>query len=89
MGKWKWVNWLVVLIILAHMYYYFAVRYEANALVYVLATGGWVAIALLGYYIYVHRMGRTREHPHRATTIAPLPNPAIMERPKVTFKKKG
>ena len=91
MGKWKYVNWLIVLIILAHMYYYFSRRYEAQAFLYVLATAGWLAIAILGYYIYVHRINRSGPgHADRnRISEAPLPKPPLGERPKVSFKKKN
>ena len=88
MGRWKYVNWLVVLIILAHMYYYFSKRYEAHLIVYVLATAGWLAVALLGYYIYVYRINRSTEHDRKPLAETSLPKPPSKERPKVAFKKK-
>ena len=87
MGKWKYINWLIVLIILAQMYYYFSYRYEAHVLVYVLATAGWLSTALLGYYIFVHRINRSSRRDKNPSE-TPLPKPPVRERPKVTFKKK-
>ena len=87
MGKWKYVNWLIVLIILAHMYYYFSRRYEAHALVYALATAGWLALAILGYYVYVYRINRSGQIGKTSSEI-PLTKPTVRERPKVSFKKK-
>lgn len=89
MGKWKYVNWLIVLIILAHMYYYFSKRYEAHALVYVLATTAWVVTAILGYYIYVYRINRSDPRAGKTMQAAPLPKAHVRERPKVAFKKKN
>ena len=88
MGKWKYINWLIVLIILAHMYYYFSNRYEAHILVYVLATAGWLLMAILGYYIYMYRIRRPGRRERSVVTGPPLPKSPVRERPKVTFKKK-
>lgn len=88
MGKWKYINWLIVLIILAQMYYYFSNRYEAHILVYVLATAGWLSIALLGYYIFVYRINRSSQRDKNPIAETPLPKPPARERPKVIFKKK-
>lgn len=88
MGKWKYINWLVVLIILVHMYYYFSNRYEAHVLLYVLATAGWLVLAILGYYIYVYRLRRTSDCDKNTIAGAPLRKSPVRERPKVTFKKK-
>ena len=87
MGKWRYINWLIVLIILAHMYYYFSSRYEATWLVYVLSTVGWVSVAILGYYIFVHRINHPRGVEKNPEKPSPLPRQPA-ERPKVTFKKK-
>ena len=88
MGKWKYINWLIVLIILAHMYYYMSHRYEAPAMVYVLATAGWLAITILGYHIFVYRINRTGRRDRNTIAEAQSPKPPARERPKVTFKKK-
>lgn len=88
MGRWKYVNWLIVAFVLAHMYYYLAKRYEAHAMVYVLATVGWVTTAILGYYIYVYRINRLDRHHRNTIAEPPSPKPPFKERPKVTFKKK-
>ena len=87
MGKWKYINWLIVLIILGHMYYYFSSRYEATLLVYVLSTAGWVSVAILGYYIFVRRINHPRGEEKNPENPSPLPRQAAV-RPKVTFKKK-
>ncbi len=90
MGKWKYANWLAVVIILAHMYSYFSWRYEAHATVYVLATVAWLALAISGYYIYVYRMHRPGDLGGQAAPPpASAPKPSGKERPKVAFKKKG
>ena len=88
MGKWKYINWLIVVTILLHMYYYFSSRYEANALLYVLATAGWFFLAVAGYYIYVYRMNRPDMGKKNTITQTPLPTPPVKARPKVSFKKK-
>lgn len=56
MGKWKYINWLVVAIILGFMYRHFLVRYEANSITYILTTVGWLVVAAAGYYVFVYRM---------------------------------
>lgn len=88
MGKWKYINWLIVLIIIAHMYYYFSNRYEANLMVYVLSTAGWLSTAILGYYIFMYRINRSGRRNNLPIAESPLPKSPLRERPKVTFKKK-
>ena len=88
MGKWRYVNWVIVMIILAHMYYYFSNQYEATWLVYVLSTAGWLLIAILGYYIFVYRMKRSDRRDKIPVSETPLTKPPVKERPKVSFKKK-
>ena len=88
MGKWKYINWLIVLIILAHMYYYFSERYDANLMLYALSTIGWLSTVILGYYIFVYRINRSGGHQKNTTVESPPPKAPLRERPKVTFKKK-
>ena len=89
MGRWKYINWLLVVIILGHMYYYMSARYEAPVVVYVLATAGWLVIAMLGYYIYAYRIDRSGRRDKNTLAEAPRPKTPATHRPKVTFKKKG
>ena len=88
MGKWKYVNWLIVLIILGHMYYFLWSRYEAPTSVYLLATAGWLVTAIIGYYIFVYRIDRPGSRQINSTVEPPLSKPGLKERPKVSFKKK-
>lgn len=88
MGKWKYINWLIVVIILAHMYYYISHRYDGPPLVYVLSTAGWLVMALLGYYVFVYRISRPRRSAENPLPEKQLPKPGVKERPKVTFRKK-
>lgn len=53
MGKWKYINWLIIL---AHMYHYISHRCDGTATAYVLSTIGWLLMALLGYYVFVFRI---------------------------------
>jgi hypothetical protein len=88
MGKWKYVNWLITIIVVAHMYRYFLVRYEAAASVYILATAGWAVVGAIGYYIFVHRMRQSDKLNSKRMVETPIPKIETRERPKVAFKKK-
>lgn len=87
MGKWKYVNWLITLIVIAHMYRYFFVRYQASATLYMISTIGWLLVGVAAYYIFIVRM---RQADHSNTqTIVEAQRPKTAARPKVVFRKKG
>lgn len=88
MGKWKYVNWVVTLIVVTHMYWYFFVRYQASASLYIISSIAWILVGAIGYYIFVVRMRQTDQVRSQATTQAVRPKTTVRERPKVVFKKK-
>lgn len=89
MGKWKYLNWLITVIVLAHMYRYFFVRYQASASVYILSTIGWLLLGAVGYYIFVFRMRQPDKVQTRPTAKTTNQNTSPRERPKVVFRKKN
>lgn len=88
MGKWKYLNWLVVIIILVQMYRYFFLRYEASASLYILATVAWLAMAALGYYIFVYKVYQRHQADKKPIAETQTSKFPPKERPKVVFKKK-
>ena len=88
MGKWKYINWLIVLIILAHMYHYISHRYDGTATAYVLSTIGWLLMTILGYYVFVFRINNHGGNHRNPTPEKVVPKAPVRERPKVNFKKK-
>ena len=93
MGKWKYINLLVVAIVLGFMYYHISTRYESSFVVYVLSTIGWAIALGLGYYLFEYKM-KVRQTDEvnglKKSSIASgdLPKASPKDRPKVVFKKK-
>jgi hypothetical protein len=89
MGKWKYVNWLITLAVLMHMYRYFFVRYEAPTSIYILATVGWFVVGALAYYVFVFKMRQSDRLKRPPVVEAQVQKATPRERPKVVFRKKG
>lgn len=87
MGKWKYINWLVVVVVLVFMYNHFSVRYEASLNVYVLSTIGWLTMGGLAHYIFVFSINKTDKNTKNLVTTPEITKTAARERPKVVLKK--
>jgi hypothetical protein len=86
MGRWVYVNYLIILVILIYMYRHFAVRYDAPLEVYVLATVVFILLAGSGFYIFHYRLKKAAGGFAKADVkIKPR---STGERPKVVLKKR-
>lgn len=89
MGRWIYVNGLVLLISLIFMYLHFATYYQPLWQVYVLASLGWIIVYALGHYIFVYRIHLEKEgkQAKASGSKVSLHAAAQKERPKVVLKK--
>lgn len=85
MGKWIYINLLVLLASIVCMYLQFNTFYQPPLQVYVLSTLAWVTLYGLGHYIFIHKVQKTRQSPASATSL-PVNASAKNERPKVVLK---
>lgn len=74
------------LIVVAHMYRYFFVRYQASATLYIISTIGWLLVGVAGYDIFIVRMRQADQS--KSQTIVEAQRPNTVVRPKVVFRKK-
>lgn len=89
MGKWKYINGLLLLTSLVYMYLHFATYYQPPWPVYVLASLLWIFVYGLGHYIFVYKMkmetkARPEKQMERKASVQVNPK---VERPKVVLKK--
>lgn len=100
MGKWIYVNGLVLLVGLVFMYLHFGTYYQPPWHVYVLASLLWIMLYALGHYIFIYSMklekkGRQKNTVEGGPTIntaTQTERPRVIlkkERPKVDLKKKN
>ncbi|MEX2336339.1 MAG: hypothetical protein WD555_03610 [Fulvivirga sp.] len=82
MGKWKYVNIVVLVIILVFMYRYFLISYDAPLHLYITTTLGWFIMAFLGYYIFSYRIKKESKSPKEEIKVK-----KSTERPKVGLKR--
>lgn len=56
LGKWKYANWGIVLLMFFFMYYILFSRYSMNAFQFVVVTLGWLILAVMSWYVYVKKI---------------------------------
>lgn len=61
MGIWKYVNWTIYGIVLAFMYYFLIVRYDAPIGALILVTVGWVCFVLCWWYLFDYKIYKVVE----------------------------
>lgn len=99
MGKWFYINMLILVASLVYMYLHFGNYYQPPLHVYVLASLFWIMFYGLGYYIFVYSMKPQRkndqttaaERRSSVSAASPTERPKVLlkkERPKVELKKK-
>ncbi|WPP50096.1 hypothetical protein [Catalinimonas niigatensis] len=89
MGKWIYINGLVLLVSLVYMYLHFGTYYQPSWHVYVLASFAWVIVYALGHYVFIYRIHLEKEGKEAkiSESNASLHGAAQKERPKVVLKK--
>ncbi|MDN5205351.1 hypothetical protein QQ008_28460 [Fulvivirgaceae bacterium BMA10] len=87
MGKWKYFNWTVVVVIWFFMFGTFIKRYEAPTNVYIYAITGWFLMVLLGFYIFGYKLKKTssKQQLNKSNLKKNNSNQAS-NRPKVSFQ---
>lgn len=88
MGRWKYINWLVILFILVFMYRYFFMKYEASLKLYVIATVAWLILLVTGFYIFKYRIKHSDREVVKNHSFQATPKTVVKDRPKVNFAKK-
>lgn len=82
MGKWKYINWAITVIILFFMYGTLSKRYNAGWETYLIVTAGWLMILGSGIYVFVLKIKHKRKnypisHYTQAST-KPKPRPKVV-----------
>tara|TARA_Y100001963_G_C6741110_1_gene429018 strand:- start:782 stop:1522 length:741 start_codon:yes stop_codon:yes gene_type:complete len=56
LGKWKFVNWGIYILLIISMYIQLVSRYHTSSTGILVISCGWIVILLLTYYVFVHRL---------------------------------
>ena len=56
LGKWKFVNWGIYILLIISMYVQLVSRYHTSSTGILVISCGWIVILLLTYYVFVHRL---------------------------------
>lgn len=100
MGKWIYINALVLLVSVVFMYLHFTNHYQPQLHVYILASLFWIIVYAAGHYIFIHKMrlekkvsqAQAAESKISVHTATQSEKPKVVlkkERPKVNLKKKN
>ncbi|MEK6482452.1 hypothetical protein WJR50_33260 [Catalinimonas sp. 4WD22] len=87
MGKWLYINILLLLVSLVFMYLHFATYYQPPWHVYVLASLFCIILYGLGHYVFVYKMKVEVRPAKQVETKASVQANPKAERPKVVLKK--
>lgn len=91
MGKWKYINLLILIVAIIYMYLHIHTNYGGNTTAYIAASLGIVMLYALGHYIFVHNIKKQGKNKKITTQPPSKPKPEKPRpkaRPKVILKQK-
>lgn len=89
MGKWKYLNFLVIIVILVFMFGTLASRYHVGTFTYLLVISGIVFLTIAGTYIFMVRINMQKPPSKGISENAKNQINNIKTRPKVVLKPRN
>lgn len=88
MGKWKYINLVILVVAIVFMYLHIHNRYENNLTAYLAASLGILLLYATGHYIFVFKMKKAKKNKYTKKQTAPKKADPRNSRPKVVLKPK-